>query len=93
MSYSCFTLEIAEGVAHLRFSRPDKFNSFTPDFWRELPDAVNDISGNAKARVIVLSAEGKHFTAGMDTFRCSCRAPWTRRRTTAKPPPRPSAIR
>ncbi|PQA87988.1 crotonase/enoyl-CoA hydratase family protein [Hyphococcus luteus] len=66
MSYSCFTLDIAEGVAHLRFSRPDKFNSFIPEFWRELPEAVNDISDNAKARVIVLSAEGKHFTAGMD---------------------------
>lgn len=66
MSYSCFTLDVAEGVAHLRFSRPDKFNSFIPEFWRELPDAVNEISANAKARVIVLSAEGKHFTAGMD---------------------------
>ena len=66
MGYSCFNLEIAEGVAHLRFSRPEKFNSFIPEFWRELPEAINDISENAKARVIVLSAEGKHFTAGMD---------------------------
>lgn len=66
MTFSCFTVEISEGVAHLRFSRADKFNSFTPEFWRELPEAVNDISDNAKARVIVLSAEGKHFTAGMD---------------------------
>ncbi|MEZ5893791.1 MAG: crotonase/enoyl-CoA hydratase family protein [Parvularculaceae bacterium] len=66
MSYQCFNLDIAEGVAHVRFSRPDKFNSFIPEFWRELPEAVNDISANAKARVIVVSAEGKHFTAGMD---------------------------
>ena len=66
MSHACFNLDIADGIAHLRFSRPDKFNSFIPEFWRELPDAVNDISENAKARVIVLSAEGKHFTAGMD---------------------------
>lgn len=66
MPYDCFNLEISGGIAHLRFSRPDKFNSFTPAFWRELPTAINDISNNAKARVIVLSAEGKHFTAGMD---------------------------
>ncbi|MCK5748988.1 MAG: crotonase/enoyl-CoA hydratase family protein [Oricola sp.] len=66
MDYSCFTLEITDAIAHIRFSRPDKFNSFTPEFWRELPAAVNDISDNAKARVIVLSADGKHFTAGMD---------------------------
>ena len=66
MAYECFNFEISDGIAHLRFSRPDKFNSFTPEFWRELPAAVNDISDNARARVIVLSAEGKHFTAGMD---------------------------
>lgn len=66
MAYSCFDVEIADGVAHLRFNRPDKFNSMTPEFWRELPEAVNAISDNAEARVIVLSAEGKHFTAGMD---------------------------
>lgn len=66
MDYTCFTLDISDAVAHLRFSRPDKFNSFTPEFWRELPAAINDISDNARANVIVLSAEGKHFTAGMD---------------------------
>ena len=66
MTYSCFNLDISNGIAHLRFSRPDQFNSFTPDFWVELPEAVNAISDDAEARVIVLSAEGKHFTAGMD---------------------------
>jgi enoyl-CoA hydratase len=66
MSYSCFNVDIADKIAHIRFSRPDKFNSFAPEFWRELPEAVADISANARARVIVLSAEGKHFTAGMD---------------------------
>jgi len=65
-AYECFDVTIEGGIAHIRFSRPDAFNSFTPAFWRELPAAVADISDNAKARVIVLSAEGKHFTAGMD---------------------------
>ena len=66
MSYTCFKLDISEKIAHIRFSRPEKANSFIPEFWRELPDAVDDISNGAKARVIVLSAEGKHFTSGMD---------------------------
>ena len=66
MKYASFTLDIAEGVAHLRFCRPEKANSMNADFWRELPAAVNDISDNARARVIVLSAEGKHFSSGMD---------------------------
>lgn len=66
MPYTCFNLDIENHIAHLRFSRPDAFNSFTPAFWTELPDAINTISNGGEARVIVLSAEGKHFTAGMD---------------------------
>jgi len=66
MSYTCFKLDISERIAHLRFSRPEKANSFIPEFWRELPEAIEEISDGAKARVIVLSAEGKHFTSGMD---------------------------
>jgi len=66
MAYASFTVEIADGIAHLRFCRPDKANSMNADYWRELPEAVRNISDNAQARVIVLSAEGKHFSAGMD---------------------------
>lgn len=66
MAYASFTVDIEDGVAHLRFCRPDKANSMNADYWRELPEAVNNLSDNASARVIVLSAEGKHFSAGMD---------------------------
>lgn len=66
MSYTCFKLDISERIAHVRFSRPEKANSFIPEFWRELPEAIDEISNEARARVIVLSAEGKHFTSGMD---------------------------
>lgn len=66
MTFECFTLEIADHIAHIRFNRPEKANSMIPAFWRELPEAVRDISDNARARVIVISSAGKHFTAGMD---------------------------
>jgi len=66
MTYSCFTLEITDHIAHIRFNRPDKANSMTPAFWKELPDAIDRISNGAEARVIVISSEGKHFTSGMD---------------------------
>lgn len=66
MTYACFTVEIADHIAHIRFNRPDKANSMTTEFWKELPEAVDRISNDAQARVIVISSEGKHFTAGMD---------------------------
>ncbi len=38
----------------------------TKVFWSELPELIDKISDAAEARVIVLSAQGKHFCAGMD---------------------------
>ena len=66
MTESCFSLSIENNVAHIVLNRPKAFNAMPRAFWNELPVIVNDINDNAKARVIVLSSTGKHFTAGMD---------------------------
>ena len=66
MGYQCFEVEESRGIAHVRLSRGDKANSMIPEFWSELPAIVNEISDAGRARVIVLSAEGRHFCSGMD---------------------------
>ncbi|MEP7210662.1 MAG: crotonase/enoyl-CoA hydratase family protein [Alphaproteobacteria bacterium] len=62
----CFDVAIDQKVAHIVFSRPEKMNSMIPEFWNDLPAIVRDIDRNAKARAIILSSTGKHFTSGMD---------------------------
>ncbi|MEM6537695.1 MAG: enoyl-CoA hydratase-related protein [Pseudomonadota bacterium] len=64
--YACFSLEQHQKIAHLQLNRPEKANSMIPAFWTELPDVINAISDAGDARVIVISSEGKHFSAGMD---------------------------
>ena len=66
MTYSCFEYELKDHVAHISMCRGDAFNSMTKAFWSELPELIDKISDEGKARVIVLSAQGKHFCAGMD---------------------------
>ena len=66
MPYRCFNVEIADHIAHIQLKRPDELNTMVPEFWRELPEIVRDIDANAKARVIVISSTGKHFSGGMD---------------------------
>lgn len=66
MTYRCFDVEIADNIAHLQLKRGGELNTMVPEFWRELPEIVTDIDRNAKARVIVVSSTGKHFSAGMD---------------------------
>lgn len=70
MSYECFDVSIDDQIAHIRLSRPEKRNAMSPSFWTDLPEIVRDIDDNAKARVIVISAdttgERPIFSAGID---------------------------
>ena len=66
MSYECFDVEISSNVATVTLNRPEKRNSMTPAFWRELPVIIEDIDNNARARAIVLASTGPAFSAGMD---------------------------
>lgn len=66
VAYECFDVEIERGVAHIRLKRPEAMNTMIRAFWNELPAIVRDIDENARARCIVISSTGKHFSAGMD---------------------------
>lgn len=63
---TCFDVKIENKIAHIVLNRPESLNTMTRPFWNELPALVREIDDNAKARVIVISSTGKHFTAGMD---------------------------
>lgn len=66
MGSECFEVNESEGIAHIVLNRPDELNTMTPDFWRELPQLVDEISDRGSARAMVVSSTGKHFSAGMD---------------------------
>ena len=66
MTYTCFEVETNNHLAHVRMIRPERANSMIPEFWQELPEIVDQLSAGGDARVIVLSAEGRHFCSGMD---------------------------
>lgn len=66
MSYECFQVSIENNTAHIVLNRPEKRNSMNRAFWDELPLIIADIDNNSKARVIVISSTGPHFTAGLD---------------------------
>jgi enoyl-CoA hydratase len=66
MNFQCFDVTIEDRIAHIKLNRPDKRNSMIPEFWDELPEIIADIDNQVKARVIVISSTGPHFSAGMD---------------------------
>ncbi|MEO0983804.1 MAG: crotonase/enoyl-CoA hydratase family protein [Pseudomonadota bacterium] len=65
-THPCFDVQVEDKIAHIKLNRPDALNAMNKDFWNDLPKIVEEIDGEALARVIVISSTGKHFSAGMD---------------------------
>jgi enoyl-CoA hydratase len=57
-------------VAHLVLNKPESLNTMHPTFWRELDTVLHQLNNEGKARALVISSTGKHFSAGMalETF-------------------------
>lgn len=66
--------EIADGVAHLRFNRPRQLNAFNNELMTETIAAVAALNGDENVRVIVVSGNGRAFSAGFDLKAASDRA-------------------
>lgn len=55
-----------QGVCELQLNRPSKHNAFNEQMIAELLTALNSIEQNKDIRLVILSAVGKHFSAGAD---------------------------
>ena len=53
-------------VAHVEMARPDKLNAMDGDFFGELGDTFRSLGSDAGVRAILLSGQGRHFSAGLD---------------------------
>ena len=66
MSGDRIQLRVEEGVAHVELARPDKFNAMDRDMFAAIGDAFRALGRDPAVRAILLSGQGKHFTAGLD---------------------------
>lgn len=58
--------EVRDGVAWIRFNRPDAGNSVTPDQRNRLIDLLEAVNADLGIRCVVLTATGRHFCTGAD---------------------------
>ncbi|MEM5472722.1 enoyl-CoA hydratase-related protein [Hoeflea sp. AS60] len=55
------------GIGWLTINRPEKRNALTDAMWRAVPEAINWLTANQQARVVVIrGAGGRDFSAGAD---------------------------
>ena len=57
---------IEAGVAHVELARPDKFNAMDKEMFEGIGDAFRALGRDPAVRAILLSGQGRHFTAGLD---------------------------
>lgn len=60
------TISISDGIADVRFNRPDKRNALDGEQFQAIVDAGESLKTNKKVRVVVVSGEGASFCAGLD---------------------------
>ena len=61
-----FDFAVADGVATITFSRPDKLNALTFDVYADLRDLLGELPHRGEARALVLTGEGRGFCSGGD---------------------------
>lgn len=66
MTYQTLKLSVENKIAHVELSRPEKLNTMVMEFWQDMIDVFAKIEQTAEARVVVISSQGRHFTAGLD---------------------------
>lgn len=65
-TFDSLAMEQAGGVLTLTLLGPGKGNAMGPQFWDELPQAIDEISAMDDVRAVVVRGSGHHFSYGLD---------------------------
>ena len=66
MTYATLKLTIENGLARIRFTRPDLLNRFDNPLHNDFTRALLELLPNQDIRALIISGEGKAFSAGGD---------------------------
>ncbi len=66
MASGRIAVSVEEGVAQVELARPDKLNAMDRDMFAAIGDTFRALGRNPAVRAMLLSGQGKHFTAGLD---------------------------
>jgi enoyl-CoA hydratase len=64
--FACLEYSVEGAIAHIRLKRPDLLNRFDEALHEEFPRVLRPLAGARDIAALVLSAEGKAFSAGGD---------------------------
>ena len=66
MSYKTLSINRSDKVCTMKFNRSEKLNAFNTQMVLETQDALNEIADDHEIKVLIITGEGKGFSAGAD---------------------------
>lgn len=66
MAYETLNIESSNKICTMKFNRPDKLNAFDTQMVLETQEALNEIAADENIKVLIITGEGKGFSAGAD---------------------------
>ena len=71
MNYTNVLVDKRDHIGFITLNRPQAMNTFNVPFARELNDALWEMEQDPEVRVVVIDANGKHFSTGisLDEFK------------------------
>lgn len=66
MKFSAIKFNLEKNVAWITLNRPSKLNAITPDMLDELTQSLKKSESDTNIRAVVISGEGRAFSAGAD---------------------------
>ena len=66
MSYETISLNIENRVATITINRPKMMNAFNEQLIWDMGDATEIVKNDSQIRVLVITGEGRGFSAGAD---------------------------
>jgi enoyl-CoA hydratase/carnithine racemase len=70
--YSTISTALNDYVLEINLNRPEKLNSLNIQFFKDLLDVFNFARDSADVRVVILSGQGRVFSAGLDLAEMDC---------------------
>jgi enoyl-CoA hydratase/carnithine racemase len=66
MSDDLVTIDVNGGIADVRLNRADKYNALSPEMFKAIVEAGENLARAKDVRAVVLSGNGRGFCAGLD---------------------------
>jgi len=64
--YKTLRVTKEDGILHVELNRPEKLNAMNRKFWQETRECFLAAAEDTETRVIVISAQGRAFSSGLD---------------------------